>query len=197
LREVRLEDGETIAADLCVVGLGVMPATQMVRGIALREDGGVGVDAQLRAAPGLHAAGDVAAFPLFGDGPRIRVEHWRVAEQQGRVAALGMLGRKAAYTAVPYFWTIQFGERLDYVGHAESWDEIVVDGDVAKPAFIAYYVKEGTVAAAAGFGRDRDMAALIVLLGQRRWTPASLVGRSPADLLGRASSASGSPWASA
>ena len=180
---VTLEGGERIPADLVVIGYGVEPATAYASGLDRGEDGGIAVDAQLRAAPGVYAAGDIARFPHRGDGPPIRVEHWRVAEQQGRLAALNMLGQATPYDAVPVFWTIQFLNRLDYIGHAAEWDEVVVHGDLAKPEFLAYYVKDGRVQAAAGFGRDRDTAALTLLLAMRRdWRPGEL-GEHPAEVL--------------
>ncbi len=180
---VLLDSGERIAADLVVVGFGVKPAISYAEGLARREDGGVIVDATLRAAPGLYAAGDIASFPHRGDGAPIRVEHWRVAEQQGRVAALNMLGGAIRYDAVPVFWTIQYMKRLDYVGHAAEWDSVVLHGDLGKPEFLAYYVQDGRVAAAAGLGRDQDTAALVELLAMRRdWTAADL-GERPAAVL--------------
>ena len=165
---VRLVSGERLAADLVVIGGGISPATGMLRGVTLREDGGVPVDRHLRAADKLWAAGDVAAFPLYGDGAPIRVEHWRVAQQHGRHAALGMLGRDAPYESVPVFWTIHFLKRLDYVGHAREWDDIVVDGDLQKPEFIALYVKAGRVDAVIGWDRDKDVARAICLFEERR-----------------------------
>ncbi len=175
VREVVLRDGARLPADLVVAGLGVRPATGILRGVEACRDGGLTVDAQLRVAEGLFAAGDIAAFPLRGDGPPVRVEHWRVAEQHGRVAALNMLGRQAAYDAIPYFWTIHYKKRLDYVGHAEAWDEIVLDGDLEKPEFTAFYVKAGRVAAVAGLGRDRQMAAAVHLMTEQRdWTQPGL-----------------------
>jgi apoptosis-inducing factor 3 len=126
------------------------------------------VDRHLRVAGRLFAAGDLAAFPLLGDGEPIRVEHWRVAQQQGRIAALGMLGREASFDAVPYFWTIHFLKRLDYVGHAAEWDEIIVDGDLSKPEFIALYVKDGRVDAVIGWDRDAAIARAICLFEERR-----------------------------
>ncbi len=180
---VRLDDGTVLEADLFVAGLGVKPATGFLRGVTRRQDGGIEVDAQLRATDGLYVAGDAAAFPLRGDGPRVRVEHWRVAEQHGRLAARNMLGAAARYDAVPVFWTIQYMKRLDYVGHATEWDEVVLHGDLQTPEFIAYFVKDGRVAAAAGWDRDRDMAAVIALMEQRPdWTAAEL-GPSPAKVL--------------
>lgn len=182
---VVLDSGEEIPADLVVAGFGVRPATSFVTGVPLNDDGSLSVDAHLRAADGLYAAGDIARFPDRGDGPPIRVEHWRVAEQHGRVAALNMLGQPTRYTATPVFWTIQYLKRVDYVGHAGEWDDVVVHGDLARPEFLAYYVKGGVVAAAAGMDRDEDTAALIELFDQRRdWTPDEL-GERPAALLAK------------
>lgn len=165
---VRLESGAYLPADLVVIGSGIRPATDGLRGLPLREDGGVTVDCFLRAGPRLFAAGDLAAFPLFGDGDSIRVEHWRVAQQHGRVAALNMLGRATSFDAVPYFWTIHFLKRLDYVGYTKDWDDIIVDGDLQKPEFIAFYIKDDRVKAVAGWDRDHDMARVICLFEQRR-----------------------------
>jgi apoptosis-inducing factor 3 len=180
---VRLEDGTRVEGDLVVVGFGVSPVTGYARDLPRGDDGGLAVDACLRITDGVYAAGDIARFPLRGDGAAIRVEHWRVAQQQGRVAALNMIGRAVQYDAVPVFWTIQYLKRLDYVGHAPEWDDIAVFGDTAKPEFLAYYVKDGKVAAAAGFDRDRDTAALIELFTiQRDWTAKEL-GDNPAAIL--------------
>jgi NADPH-dependent 2,4-dienoyl-CoA reductase/sulfur reductase-like enzyme len=183
VRAVRLENGERIPADLVVIGFGVAPATAYAKTLPRAEDGSLVVDAGLRVADGLYAAGDITRFPLRGDGAPSRVEHWRVAEQHGRVAAFNMLGRGMSYDAVPVFWTIQYLKRLDYVGHASEWDEIVLHGDPGKPEFIVYYVKDGYVAAAAGLDRDRDMAALIELFTLRRQWRAADLGASPAEVL--------------
>lgn len=183
---VELDGGDVLEAELVVMGLGVRPATGFMQDLPVDEDGGLTVDRTLKVTDGLYAAGDIAAFPLYGDGPSIRVEHWRVAEQHGRLAARNMMGDQRSYDAVPYFWTIQFMEQLDYVGHASGDDELVVRGDLDKPEFIAYYLRDGRVRAAAGWNRDRDMAALTVLLGQRQdWTVDALHpgGSSPAELL--------------
>jgi NADPH-dependent 2,4-dienoyl-CoA reductase/sulfur reductase-like enzyme len=157
---VTLEGGERIEADMVVAGVGVRPATGFVEGVNLNEDGGVVVDAQMRAADGLYAAGDIASFPDPRTGARARIEHWRVAQQQGRVAAHNMAGRPTTFDGVPFFWTRQFDTGLLYVGHASRWDEIIYAGDVAAQDFLAFYVSEGRALAAAGVNRDRDMAAL-------------------------------------
>ncbi|HEY0184984.1 MAG TPA: FAD-dependent oxidoreductase, partial [Rhodopila sp.] len=172
---VSLVGGEHLPADLVVIGFGVRPDTGYLDNSLRNADGSVTVDANLRVVDGLFAAGDIARFPLQGDGPPIRVEHWRVAEQHGRIAALNMAGQNARCDSVPVFWTIQYMKRLDYVGHAADWDEVIVHGDLEKPEFLAYYVKGGRVIAAAGVDRDRDTAALIELFNERRdWTPDAL-----------------------
>jgi apoptosis-inducing factor 3 len=182
---VVLTSGERLKADFVIIGFGVQPVTDFLHGVDRNKDGSLTVDASLRVTDGLFAAGDVARFPLRGDGPPIRVEHWRVAEQHGRMAALAMLGRAVRYEAVPVFWTIQYLKRLDYIGHAEDWDDIVVHGDLEKPEFLAYYVKDGRVTAAVGLDRDQDTAALVELFTIRQdWTPAAL-GPEPAVVLDR------------
>lgn len=157
---VVLEGGERVKCDMVVVGVGVHPASGFLEGLKLHADGGVVVDAQMRAAEGLYAAGDVARFPCARTGELMRVEHWRTAQQTGRVAAHNMAGREARFDGVPFFWTRQFDVGLLYVGHAPRWDEVVYAGDVAARDFIAFYLKGGRALAAAGSGRDRDMAAL-------------------------------------
>ncbi len=185
---VVLEGGERVPADLVIAGLGVRPTTGFVRHLARPEDQGLVVDAGLRVTDGLFAAGDVAAFPWRGQGDVLRVEHWRVAEQQGRVAAHAMLGLPARYDAVPFFWTIQYMKRLDYAGHGSAKDDIVIRGDLNKPAFIAYYLRRGEVAAAAGFDQDQDMAAVLALMSdQPNWRLEDIhpPGSSPSAVLAR------------
>ena len=189
VRTVTLGNGERLSADLVVIGFGVRPVTGFLRDVPLNKDGSVSVNANLQVIadgnpiPGLYAAGDIARFPFHAEAAPIRVEHWRVAQQQGRAAALNMVGQPTRFDAVPVFWTIQYLKRLDYIGHAAEWDDIVVHGDLEKPEFLAYYVKDGIVVAAAGLDRDQDTAALIELFHQRHdWTPETL-GPAPVDQL--------------
>src|SRR5262245_42058692 len=172
---VVLASGERLEADLVVVGVGVKPATEFLKGIELSRDGGVLVDEQMRAADGLYAAGDIAYFPSTLTAERQRIEHWRTALQQGRVAAHNMAGKAVSYGSVPFFWTQQFDAKLSYVGHAEKWDEIIFRGDVSSQYFLAFYVKGGRVLAAAGMNRDWEMAAIEGLMrADRMPTPAQL-----------------------
>jgi len=165
---VVLESGERLEADLVVVGVGVKPATDFLKGVGLSRDGGVMVDEHLRAADCLYAAGDIAYFPSALTGERQRIEHWRTALQQGRIAAHNMAGKAISYDSVPFFWTRQFDAGLLYVGHAEKWDEIIYQGDVSAQNFLAFYVKGNRVLAVAGMNRDRDMAAVEGLMRHDR-----------------------------
>jgi apoptosis-inducing factor 3 len=174
---VVLENGERLEADLVVVGVGVRPATDFLKGVGLSKDGGVIVDEHLCAADGLYAAGDIANFPSSLMGERQRIEHWRTALQQGRIAAHNMAGKAASYDSVPFFWTRQFDAGLSYVGHAKEWDEIILQGDVSAQNFLAFYVKGNRVLAVAGMNHDREIATVEGLMRDDRMpTPDQLRG---------------------
>ena len=159
-------------ADLVLMGVGVTPATEFLDGAAFRrDDGGLVTDGHLQLVDGLWAAGDVAAYPDPRTGETVRIEHWRLAQQHGRTAARNIasaLGEAEgeAFGAVPFFWTGQFGLSLRYVGHAEEWDGVVLDGSLEEPSFLAYYLHEGAVRAVAAVGRDQDAAALHLLMAR-------------------------------
>jgi len=164
VERVILEDGTPIDTDLVVIGAGVEPATDYLEGVERSPDKGIPTDEYLQVADHLYAAGDIAQFPDWITGEPTRIEHWRLACQHGRIAAHNMLGKEIPFRGVPFFWTNQFGFRLRYVGHAETWDEIIVDGDIEAGNFVAYYVKDNRVLAAAGSGRDTQMAAISELM---------------------------------
>lgn len=160
VERVVLEDGTRLAADLVIVGIGVRPATGFVEGLALAADGGIPVDAAMRAGDGLYAAGDVARFPLPGQEKPARIEHWRVAQQHARVAARNMLGGTERYEDVPFFWTYHYGKRFEHLGHAAAWDEVSLDGDADRHEFVALQVKAGQVVGVLGCQRERATAIL-------------------------------------
>lgn len=168
-KSVRLESGETIPADFVVIGAGVEPAgTDILHGITPAEDGGLDVDEEMYVVRDVWAAGDIARFVDPRTGERTRIEHWRLAEQQGRVAASAMADtepdERISYTAVPYFWTRQYGMSLKYVGHAATWDEVKISGSLKKRDFVAYYLKDDRVLAAAGT-RSEAISKIHPLLG--------------------------------
>lgn len=155
---VRLDNGQRLAADLVLVGIGVTPATAAFTGLAKEQDQSLRVDGAMRVADGLWAAGDIASFPL--NNQYVRIEHWRLAQQQARIAAANMLGGDEHYLDVPFFWTWHFGKTYDYLGHAEAWDEVEFKGDPYDPPFIGLFGKNGVVSAALACEMDRAMAML-------------------------------------
>jgi NADPH-dependent 2,4-dienoyl-CoA reductase/sulfur reductase-like enzyme/nitrite reductase/ring-hydroxylating ferredoxin subunit len=156
----QLDNGEELPADVVIIGTGVRAATDFVHGVELADDGGIPVDSSMRAAADLYAAGDIAQFPLPRSDETLRIEHWRVAQQHARVAALNMAGGAKHYTGVPYFWTYHFGKRFEYLGHASEHDDVVIDGDLDAQAFIVYLLKDGQVAAAVACEREAPAARL-------------------------------------
>lgn len=185
---VTLEDGQTLPADLVVIGTGVKPALPELVGVAPQDDGGVSVDGTLKLegerGP-VYAVGDLAHFPDPYSGESVRVEHWRVALQHGRAAARAMLGKSEVFGGVPFFWTKQFGVSFRYVGHAPGWDACVIDGDLAGRRFLAYYLKENRVAAVFGVGRDPDLCAVEEAMRLAVTPTAAEVRRGPVDWAAR------------
>jgi NADPH-dependent 2,4-dienoyl-CoA reductase/sulfur reductase-like enzyme/nitrite reductase/ring-hydroxylating ferredoxin subunit len=161
VRQVVLQDGTILSADIVLVAVGVRPVTGFITGLPLDADGGLRVDAGMRVAKNIYAAGDIASFPRPCGAGRTRIEHWRVAQQQGRIAARNIAGGDARYDGVPFFWTYHYGDRYEYLGHAEEWDEIVTDGDIAARNFLALICLRGMVLAAVACGRERETATLI------------------------------------
>src|SRR5574337_24775 len=154
---VRLSTGSELAADLVVTGIGVRPEVTVAKEAGLTVDRGVVVDGFVQTnVPNIYAAGDIARWPDQRTGDHIRVEHWVVAERQGAVAARNILGQRQRFTAVPFFWSQHYDTTINYVGHAEHWDRLEIDGDPAAHDCTVTYWRNNKRLAVATVGRDLE-----------------------------------------
>jgi NADPH-dependent 2,4-dienoyl-CoA reductase/sulfur reductase-like enzyme/nitrite reductase/ring-hydroxylating ferredoxin subunit len=162
VNSVVLSTGEKIECDFVVTGIGVKPATDFIKGVNLEKDGSIKVDEYLQVNKDTFAAGDIATFPYNGNN--IKIEHWRLAEQMGRIAGFNMAGKKIKFNKQPFFWTVQAGLSIRYVGHAKDWDETITWGNINSKEFLTFLVRNNKVEAAIGCKRDTEMDAVELLL---------------------------------
>jgi 3-phenylpropionate/trans-cinnamate dioxygenase ferredoxin reductase subunit len=164
VEQVITRGGLELPADAVVIGAGVSPDVQLAQraGLEIGERGGVRCSSRLESSvPGVFAAGDICEFESqIRGGEHVRIEHWDVAFNHGKTAALNMLGQDVAHTVVPYFYSVfaDWGE-LEYVGPAYEWDEEIVRGSFEQSKFTNWYLKNGVVKAALTWGRSDDLDA--------------------------------------
>jgi apoptosis-inducing factor 3 len=159
---IKLSSSDELRTDLVVSGIGIEPATGFLKKISRGEDQSLAVDASMRIMGARHifAAGDVANFPLPDNGRRVRIEHWRVAQEQARTAAANMMGLEKTYSGVPYFWTFHYGVRYEFFGWMPDHYQLVIEGDLERPEFVAAYVREGRCEAVFSANRECETAKL-------------------------------------
>jgi NADPH-dependent 2,4-dienoyl-CoA reductase/sulfur reductase-like enzyme len=168
-----LKSGGVLDADLVVVGVGVRPRLGLAEQAGLTLDRGVLVNAFLQTSvEGIYAAGDIARWPDPHSGQNIRVEHWVVAERQGQAAALNMMGARERFDAVPFFWSQHYDVPINYVGHAEQWDEIALEGDIKAKDCLLRYRHKGRVLAVASIYRDLASLQAEVTMEREAVSPA-------------------------
>jgi 3-phenylpropionate/trans-cinnamate dioxygenase ferredoxin reductase subunit len=154
--------GLSLDADAVVVGAGVTPDVALARkaGLEIGERGGVRCSSRLESSvAGIFSAGDICEYesPVHGGG-HVRIEHWDVAFNQGKTAALNLLGKDVPHDVVPYFFS-DLGDwgGLEYVGPAYGWDDEVLRGSHDDGSFTNFYLQEGVVKAALTVGRSDDL----------------------------------------
>ena len=181
---IELENGEVLPVDLVIVGIGVDPATDFIEDLTVEKDDSISTDEFLAVDPDIYVSGDIATFPYKGKSTRI--EHWRFAAQTGLVAGSNMAGVKDKMDRVPFFWTMQHGKNFRYTGHTQSFDNIVYHGNVEELNFLAFYIKNNEVEAVLGCGRDKELAAIGLLMLENSMPDASLLNGETIDWVGLA-----------
>ena len=159
--KVLTRNGLELEAEAVVIGAGVSPDVQLGKraGLEIGERGGVRCSSRLESSvPGVFAAGDICEYDSSMHGGHVRIEHWDVAFNHGKTAALNMLGRDVAHEVVPYFFSVlgDWGE-LEYVGPAYGWEEEILRGSFAEGSFTNWYLEGGRLKAALTFGRSADL----------------------------------------
>jgi 3-phenylpropionate/trans-cinnamate dioxygenase ferredoxin reductase subunit len=184
------EGGLVLDAGCVAIGAGVTPDVMLARaaGLTLGSRGGVACSGRLETSvPGIYAAGDVAEWDSALHGGPALVEHFEVAVEQGRVAALNMLagGSGTEFDAVPYFWS-DLGDwaTIEYVGAGTGGEDVLIRGSLDDGSFTAFYLSSGRVVGAATVGRPDDLEHARRLIRKRAEPPPAVLANEGADLAG-------------
>ena len=151
-------DGETVPADVVVVGVGIVPDTALAEAAGLAVDDGIVVDAFCRtSAPDVFAAGDVTSHfsPVYGR--HVRLESWQNAQNQAIAAARVMCGEETEHAEVPWMWSDQFDAKLEVAGLPEAWDSVVVRGDPASGSYMLFQMEGARPVGVMSVNQPRDM----------------------------------------
>ncbi|XP_020495012.2 apoptosis inducing factor mitochondria associated 4 [Labrus bergylta] len=168
VKGVRLKSGAVLEADVVIAGIGVIPNTDFLAGSELEVDSrkALIVDKFMRTnIPDIFSAGDVTSFPLTIRGDqRVNIGHWQMSQAQGRVAALNMVKKPTQIESVPFFWTVLLGKSIRYTGYGEGYTEIIFKGKVEERTFLALYIKDEVVVAAASLMFDPAVARIAEMM---------------------------------
>lgn len=158
LERAVLGDGTAIACDIAVIGIGLVPNTELAEQAGLAVDNGIVVDEHGQTShPDIYAAGDVTNHPNPLLGRRVRLESWENAQNQAINAAKAMLGAPQSYAEIPWFWSDQYDANIQMMGLPEDWNETVTRGDRDAGEFIEFYLKDGEIQGAAAINNPRDL----------------------------------------
>ncbi|XP_062521188.1 apoptosis-inducing factor 3-like [Corticium candelabrum] len=185
LTGVTLSNGQTLAADICLIGAGVVASTDFLKGsgVPMTSEGYIIVDEGMKAMDNVFSAGDIAYFPLPWAGQSVNIGHWQIAHSHGRVAAKAMLGKDVQFDSIPFFWSQMFGKSIRYCGYAQSFDDVVIDGSLDELKFAAYYISGETIHAVAAMNRDPLVSQVAELMYANKMPPTSLIRDDPAGWL--------------
>ena len=154
---VRTGDGDTIPADLVVVGVGIVPNTELAESAGLAVDNGIVVDDRCRTAdPAIYAIGDCTSHFSSIYGRRVRLESVHNAVEQAKTAASNVCGTEAHYSDVPWFWSDQYDLKLQIAGLSQGYDRTVLRGDPAGARFSCAYLRDGVLIAVDAINAPRD-----------------------------------------
>lgn len=169
VERVMCSDGTTILADTVVIGIGIVPNTELAREAGLAVDNGIVVDEYGQTSEGdIFAAGDVTNHPNPLLGKRLRLESWQNAQNQAIAAARSMLGKPTPYAEVPWFWSDQYDVNLQMLGIPDQWDRVVLRGDVGQLKFSAFYLTGDVVVGASAINSAKDIRPARQLIAQKR-----------------------------
>jgi 3-phenylpropionate/trans-cinnamate dioxygenase ferredoxin reductase subunit len=183
VRRVVLSDGSTLEADIVVVGVGIVPSTELATEVGADVGNGIIVnELGETSVAGVYAAGDVANHPNAILGERVRLEHWQNAQNQGAAVAAAMLGSREPFREVPWFWSDQYDLNLQVAGHPHASDQIVYRGSVDQLLFSAFYLHDGVVRAVVAVNRPRDVRAGMELISMAAPVEADLLADESTDL---------------
>uniref|UniRef100_A0AAY5KDC2 Rieske domain-containing protein n=1 Tax=Esox lucius TaxID=8010 RepID=A0AAY5KDC2_ESOLU len=164
VKEVVLKSGTVFPADVLIVGIGVIPNAEFLQSTPIVMDSRnfVIVDKYMRTnVPDVFCGGDLATFPLtMAKNQMVNIGHWQMAQAHGRIAALNMLEKNTELNSIPYYWTVLLGKNIRYAGYGEGYTDIVIKGRVEEQKFLAFYIKNGEVIAAASLNYDPAVSAV-------------------------------------